>query len=97
MGNTRACLCDDGNDEIKSEVLLLRESVSESRSRVFDNSGGNGIQRKSGEIFFLEEEEEHFLQCGGRSIWTQMHQVDSFCGGKMSEFISNDFYFLNEV
>lgn len=44
-----------------------------------------------------EEEEEHFLQCGGRSIWKQMHQVDRFCGGKMSEFISNDFYFLNEV
>lgn len=46
---------------------------------------------------FLEEEEEHFLHCGGRSIWTQMHQVDRFRGGKMSEFVSNDFYFLNEV
>lgn len=45
---------------------------------------------------FLEEE-EHFPQCGGRSIGTQMYQADRFCGGKTSEFISNDFYFLNEV
>lgn len=53
MGNTRTCLCDGGNDEIKSEVLLLRKSMSESRRRVFDNSRGNGVQRKSGEISLL--------------------------------------------
>lgn len=55
-----------------------------------------GSREKVEKYPFLEEE-EHFPQCGGRSIGTQMYQTDRFCGGKTSEFISNDFYFLNEV
>ena len=53
--------------------------------------------REKGEKYSFLEEEEHLPQCGGRNIQTQMYQIDRFCGGKMSEFISNDFYFLNEV
>lgn len=70
--------------------------MSQGAGYTSDNPRDNGIQRKSGEISLL---------VGARTLpsmwrkkyWTQMYQVDRFCGGKMSEFISNDFYFLNEV
>lgn len=70
--------------------------MNSSRSKVLDNPRGNGIQSNIGETSVLEEE-AHFLHCGRRRIWMHMHEVGRFCGGKMSEFISSDFYFLNEV
>lgn len=53
MGNTRACLYDDGNDSVNGEMLLRRESMNNSRSKVFDSPRGNGLQSKSGETSLL--------------------------------------------
>lgn len=54
MGNTIACMYNDENDSVNSEMLLWRKSMSHSRSKIFGRPGSNGIQSKSGETSLLE-------------------------------------------
>jgi hypothetical protein len=90
MGNTEACLYEN------SEMLLLKESRNNLGRKSLISQKVMRTRGQEEKHSFWEEAEDHFLH-ERRKIWTQMHGVGRFCGGKMSEFISNDFYFLNEV
>ena len=76
-------------------MLLLRKSMNNSRSKVFDNTKGSGSQCKSGEIPLLGRGEA--LPSWWRKenwaadalLWQVLWWED--------EFMFNDFCFLNEV
>lgn len=75
---------------MNGEMLLLRDSMNNSRSKVFLMQEAAESKAKVETYPFLEEE-QHFLHCGERRIRMEMHQTGRVCGGKMSEFIFNDF------
>lgn len=80
---------------MNSEMLLLRESMNNSRSKVFDNARGSGIQSKSRKISLL------FTGGALASLWRKENWDANAPNWQVlwweDEFIFNDFYFLNEV
>lgn len=93
--NTTACLCDKGNDYVNREMLLLRESMKNSRSKVFDYTKGSGSQCKSGKMSLLG-------RGGALPSWWRKENWDADALHWQvlwweDEFAFNDFCFLNEV